>query len=230
MCATDHERNLSLMFIQLMPSPKWKLVVDVGAPEDPLESTQISTTNEVQVEQDIKDAGDLSILDNLASAPVSSGPGPMANDNRVNEVIGLLGEFTPSDPNSPLSPYLSGFMTLRLLLLRQSRTPEEEEFVRTMLDSFSSYTAGGRERSDIAIMLARDCMFLQQQQPPAQEAPVAQSFLSVSRASAPQAAADTTGLSVFCLPSISSSLQNSPALTPIPAPAGNLDSMSIVSN
>ena len=198
------------------------------------------------MEPEIRDPGDLSLLANLnssvpAATAVSSAPLASASkDNRINEVIGLLGEFTPSDPSSPLSPYLSGFMSLRLLLLRQSRTQEEEDFVKTMLDSFSSYTAGGRERSDIAVMLARDCMFLTQQQqqqnsqnqavPAVASSSSGQAFLGLGQNMVGNPSSQSnTGLSLFGLPSTSSSLQNSPALTPIPVP-GTVDSMSIVSN
>jgi hypothetical protein len=118
-------------------------------------------------------------------------------------------------------------MSLRLLLLRSSHTVEEEELSRTILDSFSSYSAGGRERSDIAVMLARDYMFLsqQQQQPP---------FFGLGQGMAGPAAAApapsiSSGLSLFGLPSTSSSLQNSPALAPIPV-QGSVDYMSIVSD
>ena len=99
-------------------------------------------------------------------------------DPRINDVVSLLGELMPSDPNSPLSPYLSGFMSLRLLLLRSSRSPEEEDRAQMMLDSYTSYSQGGRSKADISIMLARDYMFLaqnstnsaiqQHQQPPTQ--------------------------------------------------------------
>jgi hypothetical protein len=95
---------------------------------------------------------------------VTSAPAACGRDTRIDAVVSLLGEFMPSDPSSPVAPYVSGFMSLRLLLLRPSRTIDEDELTRTILDSFSSYTAGGRARADIAVMLARDYMFLGQQQ------------------------------------------------------------------
>ena len=108
---------------------------------------------------------------------VEKGTDGSGRDPRTGDVVSLLGELMPSDPNSPLSPYLSGFMSLRLLLLRSSRSPDEEDTVHTMLDSYTSYSQGGRSKADIGIMLARDYMFLaqnnntnniQQQQPSAQ--------------------------------------------------------------
>jgi hypothetical protein len=191
--------------------------------------------NDVHSEPEIKaDPVDLSIFASLYSEPPAAArTSTDTQDTRINEVIGLLGEFASSDPNSLHSPYLHGFMSLRLLLLRQSRTLEEEEFVKTMLDSFSSYTAGGRDRSDIAAMLARDCMFLSQQQQIQQQMQqqAGPPFLGLGQSVLGQTSSQSqsnTGLSFFDLQFTSSSLQNSPAVTPIPVP-GSADSMSIVS-
>ncbi len=101
-------------------------------------------------------AGDM--LDSVSE----SGKQAAGRDPRVDEVVSLLGELMPSDPNSALAPYLSGFMSLRLLLLKPSRSPEEEDRACTMLDSYTSYAQGGRSKSDIGVMLARDYMYLAQ--------------------------------------------------------------------
>ena len=146
-------------------------------------------------------------------------------DHRIDEVVSVLGEFMPSDPSSPLSSYTSGFMSLRLLLLRSSRSQEEEELVRTMLDSFSSYGAGGRTRSDIAVMLARDFMFLSQQ---SQRQPSSLGF-GQAVAQPPVQATNASNMPLFDLPP--ASFQNSPTLTPIPAPRNNhVDSITIISD
>lgn len=86
-----------------------------------------------------------------------------AKDPRLEAVVNLLGEHMPSEPSSPMSAYLPGFMSLRLLILRPSRSDHEEELLQTMLDSYESYTTAGRSPNDIALLLARDCMFLTQQ-------------------------------------------------------------------
>jgi hypothetical protein len=229
---------------QLMPSPKWKLVVDIGDVEESLPvASSSAVANNVAHEQQqpsmhsqephythqvqstgTKDLADFSLL---ASDPgaVQAGSqlphGPSAkNDPRVDLIVAMLGEFMPTDPESAAATYLNGFMSLRLLLLRPTRSLEEEELIRTILDSFSSYSAGGRARADIAMMLARDYIFLSQQQSP---------FLSFGQGMLANNQAPSSGLSVFGLPSTSSSLQNSPALTPIPA-LGIIDELSIVSN
>lgn len=207
-----------------MPSPKWKLVVDIGEVEV---AAPVSTSADpaLNAKQESSDAA------SSYAGVTSSSTGhnaSQARDERIDRVVALLGKYMPSDPLSPLAPYVSGFMSLRLLLLRLSRADEEEELVRTMMDSYSSYASGGRDQSDIAVMLARDFIFLSQQQ--------AHSFFDAGQNFVQrdmQGQADTTslnsGLSFFCLPSTRFSLENSPALTPIPAP-GSIDALSIVSN
>jgi hypothetical protein len=198
---------------QLMPSPKWKLVVDVGETEpvavaSAAQNVIDSSVNQVSTE--LSDVGS-------ESEKASSG-----KDTRIDEVVSLLGELMPSDPNSTFAPYLSGFMSLRLLLLRPSRSPEEDDLARTMLDSYSSYSHGGRSRTDIGVMLARDFMFLNQQ-----KAQQPSNFFSVGQSvvNPPQAHA-LSGYSPFGFSA--PDIHNSPTLAPIPIP-GN-DSMSIVSN
>jgi hypothetical protein len=231
-----------------MPSPKWKLVVDIGDVEDsvPVAASSAVASNvaheqqqlpvhsqEPHYTQQVQSAGakDLADFSLLASDPGAHQGGSVPqqlphglsakNDPRVDLIVAMLGEFMPTDPDSPAATYLNGFMSLRLLLLRPTRSLEEEELIRTILDSFSSYSAGGRARADIAMMLARDYIFLSQQQSP---------FLSFGQGMlANNQAPASSGLSVFGLPSTSSSLQNSPALTPIPA-LGIIDELSIVSN
>lgn len=103
-----------------------------------------------------------------ATAPASNAAATRAdgsgagNDSRVSEIVTLLGEHMPSDPSSPHSSYLPGFMSLRLLLLRSSRTQEENEVIQTLLSSYTSYSSSGRSEADIALMLARDFLFLKQ--------------------------------------------------------------------
>lgn len=196
--------------MQLLPSPKWKLVVDIGE-DDPLVAAdspvaQSVNTNAVHSTLDLSDSG--SVGEKITA-------GSVGKDHRIDEIVSLLGELMPSDPSSALAPYLSGFMSLRLLLLRTSRTPEEEDHARTMLDSYSSYSQGGRPRADIGVMLARDYMFLCQQKTaqPASFFSVGQGLVNSTQNQA------LSGYSVF-------DVQNSPTLGPIPL----ADALSIVSN
>lgn len=77
-------------------------------------------------------------------------------------MLKLLAENIPTHRNSPFSPYLPGFTALRLLLLKRNRTPEDNDLVNTMLDSYSSYLSSGRNSSETAWMVARDFMLLTQ--------------------------------------------------------------------
>ncbi|KAL3909752.1 MAG: hypothetical protein SGILL_007961 [Bacillariaceae sp.] len=193
--------RLSEEFTRLMPSPKWKLVVDVGEAEHP----------PVQDNASASVAGDM--LDSASDNAKQGG-----RDPRVDEIVSLLGELMPSDPNSALAPYLSGFMSLRLLLLKPSRSPDEEDRARTMLDSYTSYAQGGRSKSDIGVMLARDYMYLAQSN--AHQAPAAAGFFNGGQGDAQ-------------VPSLSGNLlefdiERSPALHPVPININ--DALSIVSN
>lgn len=205
--------------------------MDIGDSEEaPTAANSVASTSVAQGDQnhmDMKETSEFALLAaDAAHSATTHLNEPGKKDPRIDDVIALLGEFMPADPNSPAANYLSGFMSLRLLMLRQSRSLEEDEFVRTILDSYSSYNAGGRARSDIAMMLARDFIFLSQQQPQ-QAAFLGYGHNLPSGPGAPSGA--SSGLSVFGLPSTSSSPQNSPALAPIPGP-GIFDSLSIVSN
>jgi hypothetical protein len=204
-----------------MPSPRWKLVVDVGEAEPDLSIGESIAVGEV--------------TEPVAESAVQGKT--TAKDGRIDQVISLLGEFMPSGPTSPHAPYLPGFMSLRLMLLRPSKSVEEEEMVRTILGSFSSYISSGRARQDVALNLSQDFMFLSSQQ---KQQAHAQSFLGLGQSLMSSAApmSNTTGFSFFGLPasatgSANASFQNSPALAPIvpvsgPS-SGGPDSVSIVS-
>mmetsp|Transcript_16405 Transcript_16405/g.24059 ORF Transcript_16405/g.24059 Transcript_16405/m.24059 type:complete len:829 (+) Transcript_16405:112-2598(+) len=142
--------RLSEELSRLLPTPRWKLIVDIGQPSvqnSPKGLSPSTTPNQAPQSQS-------------SSAAATN---EKTKDPRIDQVVTLLGEHMPSDASSPMASYLPGFMTLRLMILRPSRTEQENELVGTMLDSYSSYTGGGRSPSDIALLLARDCMFLTQQ-------------------------------------------------------------------
>ena len=91
-----------------------------------------------------------------------------------------------------------------------------------MLDSYTSYSQGGRSKADIGIMLARDYMFLaqnntnnavqqQQQLPPAQA-----NFFNLGQGSSANLSGNSFDIDVH----------NSPMLGPI----STTDNLSIISN
>ena len=146
----DHDLVIRLTeeFARLMPSPKWKLVVDVGSQAPPAVQPTQNNAQQQQQQQG---------MENQQQNNGSTDPAVL-----TSEVISIFGEHMPSDQSNPAWQYLQGFMSLRLLLLRPSRSEQEQDIVNTILSSYSSYKAGGRSRPDIALMLARDFLFLQQ--------------------------------------------------------------------
>jgi len=176
--AKDHDLVIRLTdeFTRLMPSPKWKLIVDVGddaqppqAQQPPITQQQPQNIHQQQQEQHQQQTGGVT----------SRGSG--ADSDAIADVISIFGEHMPSDPSSPSFAYLQGFMSLRLLLLRTSRTEQEQDIVNTILSSYSSYKAGGRTRSDMALMLARDFVFLTEQSQQAQQMQAPQVMRSSSQ-------------------------------------------------
>jgi hypothetical protein len=78
-----------------------------------------------------------------------------------HELLALIQACFPEDKNSPLASYLPGFTSLRLLLIQQSRSPRDDELLKSVLSSYASYKKGGhRTDMDIASMTARDFMLL----------------------------------------------------------------------
>ena len=134
-------------FAKLLPTPKWKLVVDMSFPTISSISTkaQSPAPSSTKVEQ--------------SSTRGSSMEG-MRNGNAIHEIVTLLGEEMPSDCTSMSTSHVQALTSLRLLLLRSSRSSKEEETVRTIIGSYSSYSGSGRPRSEIALMLTRDFNFL----------------------------------------------------------------------
>ena len=116
---------------------------------------------------------------NANNATVPTGDSKGGRDSRLDDLVALLGENMPHDQNSPYYSYLSSFMSLRLTLLKPSPTPDEAEQQGTLLSSYSSYMSSGRAKNDIAVMIARDYMFLKQQsQSQPQPSPQLQSLVS----------------------------------------------------
>ncbi len=130
-----------------MPTPKWKLVVDIGSAPPKIDEK--------------------------------------VQDNRIPDMLKLLAENMPTSSNSPLAPYLPGFTALRLLLLKRNRTPEDNDYTNTMLDSYSSYLSNGKTRSETAWMVARDFMLLDPTVTAQQSTVIPQSFQSISTGQPP---------------------------------------------
>ena len=119
----------------------------------------VDQTNEV----DLMESLPLATCNNSSN---TNGEGKAEEENQLNDLVALLGESMPHDPSAPHYSYLSNFMSLRLMLLKPSPTKGEMDQRETLLSSFASYLASGRSKIDIAVMIARDYMFLKQQSQP----------------------------------------------------------------
>lgn len=91
-------------------------------------------------------------------------PNSQVNDKakRIRELVAVLGNHMPQEESSSQMKFLQSFMALRLMLLKPSRTQHEKEMEETLLSSYDSYIATGRSQADIAVMIVRDYVFLQQ--------------------------------------------------------------------
>mmetsp|Transcript_30774 Transcript_30774/g.35095 ORF Transcript_30774/g.35095 Transcript_30774/m.35095 type:complete len:735 (-) Transcript_30774:232-2436(-) len=218
--------RLSEEFTRMLPSPKWKLVVDIGESRPVHVNTECAVTNRnVPAEDEDNSQHSSSVA--------------ICVDPCVDQIVSLLGQYMPSDTSSPFGSYIQGFMSLRLLLLRASRTAQEEEIVNTMLGSYSSYSAGGRAKNDIALMLARDYLFLaQQSQQHCNESyinqghPLGQQTQQISNTGQMLNVTHTSYKPFYSInPSSSStaSYHTSPSLVPIPLLGNTTDAASIVS-
>jgi hypothetical protein len=109
---------------QLMPTPRWHLVVDVGAATIPWH-----TENREDTQKQI-------------------------------DLLRLLEVYMPKNKNSPLSLFLPGFTSLRLLLVKHEKSAKDLELLHSILGSYDAYVQAGRSDSDVIAMTARDFMFL----------------------------------------------------------------------
>ena len=158
------------------PCARWRLVVDIDSdasasaggtdPSAPSRPSSLCNPPAVGGAGAARVSPVLSVRAAGASPPpvaaaAQAGPPapPSGEDPRVRDLILLLGESIPSDLSTPLGKQLHGLMSLRLVLLKRQRTPEEDQLVETVLVLFESYKSASRPRGDIAILLARDFSF-----------------------------------------------------------------------
>lgn len=118
---------------QLKPLPKWKLVVDLGTPPHP--KTEVQNN----------------------APPANNTEG--RSDNDLNGLFGLIQEQVASGSPNVMS-YMNGFTALRLLLLKPTRNAKEHEMVHVLVQSYKSYAATGRDRTNLAILVVRDYLAL----------------------------------------------------------------------
>lgn len=134
-------------FAKLLPTPKWKLVIDmsssVGAASSCAQKPAFSYV------AGSNNNGNLSAQEKKPNHET---------DDQITQIINILGDEL-SDINAAPSK-VQNLTGLRLFLLKSTLTQQEEEIKTTLLSSFSSYLGCGRPNSDIAVMLGRDFSFL----------------------------------------------------------------------
>jgi hypothetical protein len=113
-----------LFLNQLLPSPQWKLVIDIG-----IGPPSAATTH-----------------------------GNPAEIQQAVELMSVIRTHSPESKSSPKAMYLPGFTSLYLLLGKQRRTAEENDLVKSSLESYSACRLAGYSDFDVAWMTARHFM------------------------------------------------------------------------
>jgi len=130
----------------LLPSPRWKLVVEVGE-----------------------------------GAPLQANESlPSGEDPRVSELLALIEANMPEDQHSSLAPLLPGIIALRLLLLKPTRSLEENESIDVALNTYESYKIEGRSAADIVGLTSRTFMVMARQSTAARSLQAAGDSSSIS--------------------------------------------------
>eukprot|EP00551_Chaetoceros_affinis_P011070 CAMPEP_0203664212 /NCGR_PEP_ID=MMETSP0090-20130426/1667_1 /ASSEMBLY_ACC=CAM_ASM_001088 /TAXON_ID=426623 /ORGANISM="Chaetoceros affinis, Strain CCMP159" /LENGTH=781 /DNA_ID=CAMNT_0050527375 /DNA_START=22 /DNA_END=2367 /DNA_ORIENTATION=+ len=143
-------------FSKLLPTPKWKLVIDMGNPSASVQAGP-GTIKPLLTNS-------LKMAPTSARAPVPAAAVSPNPDPRIAQIVNLLAdELSSSVMNHPGS-FGNDMISLRLMLLKTNRSPSEEDLVTTILGSYSSYNSSQRPRSQIATMVARDYSFMTQNQ------------------------------------------------------------------
>lgn len=112
-------------FTALLPTPQWKLVVEVGE-----------------------------------GAPSQANKATSGEDPRIPELLSLLEANMPKDQHAPLAPLLSGLTSLRLLLVKPTRTLEEKESLDVALNTYESYKLEGLPASEIVELTSKTFMVM----------------------------------------------------------------------
>ena len=147
------------------PSPRWKLVIDVNSSQEEEKNPLVRPGNDQIATLGAANgvAAPQATLPNKNMQTHHVAPTGSNSEAQIKNLISLLGENMPSDSTHPLGQQLNDLMSLRLVLLRPNRTPEEQQLVDTILVLFESYVAAGRSRQEIVVLVCRDFMFHNEQ-------------------------------------------------------------------
>lgn len=155
----DRKPNLPLIskltdeFSKLLPTPKWKLVIDLGSPSMTTVPNGTGTIKPL-----LATSGSVGATFSSAAATESPSVGV-----QISDIVNLLAEEMSSNVMSNISTlHCHDMISLRLLLLKSKKTTSESELVETIIGSYISYVASGRARKEIAVMISRDYAFMTQ--------------------------------------------------------------------
>jgi hypothetical protein len=78
-----------------------------------------------------------------------------------HELLLLIQKCMPPDKKSPYASFLPGFTSLRLLLIQQARSSQEDKLLKSIITAYATNKIGGqRSEIDIAVSAARDFMVM----------------------------------------------------------------------
>jgi len=145
-------------FQRFNPCPRWKLMVDMGSTASPSNSNENNNPMMGGQQHQSQQGGAMEGV-NRPEGLTSAMATLSVKNAQILSLISLLGENMPSDQTTPLGQQLHNIMSLRLVLLRTNRAPQDEQLVESIVTLFQSYIQAGRSRPDITLMLARDFAF-----------------------------------------------------------------------
>jgi hypothetical protein len=149
-------RRLQEEFSKLLPTPKWKLVIDMSSIVPQASNSQHASKSSFSF---------ISASNDVDSSVMS----PVPKDPRIDEIVNLLGEQLSSNISAVTAADVEGLTGLRLFLLKSNRTHQEREIEGTLLGSYSSYLGCGKSKTEVATMLSRDYSFLTKLPPQSQQ-------------------------------------------------------------
>jgi hypothetical protein len=165
-CNNTLVAKLTDEFTRLVPTPRWKLVIDMNSPtvdtiHPKAHSFPISTKPaDLMISTSHHEASDVAKKD-MDDIIHTFGENVLETKNYTEDIIQLLGvELSKHMKSEASQADLHSLTGLRLLLIRTNRAPHEEEIASTIIGSYSSYIGSGSAISDVAQMLVRDYAFL----------------------------------------------------------------------
>jgi hypothetical protein len=157
--------------VKLAPEPKWKIVIETNDSNVANGTTekQNSSLNASAQRNQVSQQRNTTYFAHSQDAACAGG---LKSEDEEQRIVSLLGEHMPlnesraGEPSSSTtksSELLPHFMAMRLTLLRPAsrRSPQENEMIEILKNSFRAYSKDNRRsRSELAMLLAKDWVCL----------------------------------------------------------------------